>query len=288
MVTQILFSVIIPTRNEYLRLQYCLPSLLLQTLPDFEVIIIDDPETSDNTEKYVTSFQDFRTQYVVHPLGMRVSAKRNFGASKAQGKYLYFIDADMEFPLNTLEILIQEIEETQAQIVFVKERTPGVQWVARMKDLEKQIIQYTLTLISARIYSKAVFQKLGGFKDITIAGEEELSDRAIHQGAKHIISKAYVNHFEISDSLPNHYIKKINYGMNLNSYFFARKIDKYNKIAQARAGTVRLIYLISQKTWENPFLGIQFILFKLFEFFCLFLGWAIAQLNSVVKKLILI
>ena len=88
-------SIIIPvfnTKNE--DLLKCLDSILAQTFPNFEVIIIDD-----GSEDYYGNRLDELVQLdsrisVFHKKNEGVSVARNFGVNKATGQYILFVDGD--------------------------------------------------------------------------------------------------------------------------------------------------------------------------------------------------
>ena len=68
-------SVIVPTFNRSHTLRRCLDSVLAQTLPDFELIVIDDGSV-DDTPTVLKSFDDPRLVVVSQPNG-GASAARN-------------------------------------------------------------------------------------------------------------------------------------------------------------------------------------------------------------------
>jgi glycosyltransferase involved in cell wall biosynthesis len=89
-----LFSVIIPTYNRAHVILHAVQSVLAQTCPDFELIIVDDGST-DSTPNLVGSLSDSRVCYLRQRNRGRTFA-RNIGASLAQGSYLVFLDSDDE------------------------------------------------------------------------------------------------------------------------------------------------------------------------------------------------
>lgn len=89
-----LVSVIIPVHNAAGHLSKCLNSILTQTYPDLEVIVIDDGST-DESPALIQSLaaKDARVHSVRQP-NHGVSAARNAGIEISTGDYLSFIDAD--------------------------------------------------------------------------------------------------------------------------------------------------------------------------------------------------
>ena len=87
-----LFSIIIPTYNRADFLKEVLQTVLFQSYPFFEVIIVDDGG-NDNTESVVKAFEDNRIRYFKKGNEERAAA-RNFGTMKSVGKYITFLDSD--------------------------------------------------------------------------------------------------------------------------------------------------------------------------------------------------
>jgi glycosyltransferase involved in cell wall biosynthesis len=86
------FSIVIPTYNRAGFLENTVKSVLRQTYPHFEVIVVDDG-SSDNTAEVVQGIKDERLQYCRKENGER-GAARNFGMAKAKGEYVTFLDSD--------------------------------------------------------------------------------------------------------------------------------------------------------------------------------------------------
>lgn len=89
-----LISIIVPVYNAGCYLQRCIDSLLNQTYPNIEIILIDDGST-DNSARIcdVISQKDSRIK-IVHQENQGVSAARNKGLDIATGSYIGFVDAD--------------------------------------------------------------------------------------------------------------------------------------------------------------------------------------------------
>lgn len=90
--SDILFSVIVPTYNRESFIVKTIQSVLSQTFSNFELLIIDDGST-DNTEKVVGGIKDERIKYYKKENDER-GAARNYGTNKAKGDYITFLDSD--------------------------------------------------------------------------------------------------------------------------------------------------------------------------------------------------
>lgn len=83
---------IIPTYNRRDLLPRALDSVLAQTVPVDEIIVIDDGST-DGTDDMLRARYGDRVRYVWQP-NAGVSAARNHGLRLAQGRYLALLDSD--------------------------------------------------------------------------------------------------------------------------------------------------------------------------------------------------
>jgi glycosyltransferase involved in cell wall biosynthesis len=101
----IFFSIIIPTYNRANLITETVDSVLAQTYPDFEVIIVDDGST-DNTEQIIKEkyISEQKLIYFKKKNEER-GAARNFGLKQAKGVYALFFDSDDFMKPNYLETL---------------------------------------------------------------------------------------------------------------------------------------------------------------------------------------
>lgn len=84
-------SVVIPTYNRAPLLGQTIDSVLAQTLPPIEIIVVDDGST-DGTAAVVAKYGE-RVRYVATP-NRGVAHARNVGMQEAAGDYLTFLDSD--------------------------------------------------------------------------------------------------------------------------------------------------------------------------------------------------
>jgi glycosyltransferase involved in cell wall biosynthesis len=104
-----IFSVVIPLYNKSPHIIGTLQSVLAQTLPPDEIIIVDDGSTDGGAEA-VEQFAPHGVR-LIRQVNSGVSAARNEGVKHATARYIAFIDADdkwLPFHLETLQGLITQ------------------------------------------------------------------------------------------------------------------------------------------------------------------------------------
>ena len=97
----VLFTVVIPLYNKVNYIEKTIYSVLQQTYPHFELIIVDDGST-DGSADVVRAISDSRIQLFTQ-VNSGVSKARNFGVKAANADWVAFIDADDEYLPNFLE-----------------------------------------------------------------------------------------------------------------------------------------------------------------------------------------
>lgn len=117
--SQPLVSVIIPAYNAARTLGVTVRSVIEQTMPDFEIIIVDDGSTDDTLKRAkLIAENDVRVKVFTQP-NSGVSAARNTAINAAKGKYVALLDADDVWVSYKLERQL-EILENGAKIYAVQ------------------------------------------------------------------------------------------------------------------------------------------------------------------------
>ena len=109
------FSIVLCTYNAETYLDECIQSLLNQTFPDFELIIVDDG-SRDGTLAYLETLHDPRVRLI--PLGSNhgLIYARTRGFESAQGRYIAVMDADDIAAPNRLEAQFRAMEDHELDV----------------------------------------------------------------------------------------------------------------------------------------------------------------------------
>jgi glycosyltransferase involved in cell wall biosynthesis len=119
-----LVSVLIPSRNEEKNIGLCLNFILAQDYKNLEVLVLDDQST-DRTNEIVKSFSEKHKNIFCfdgEPLP-QIWTGKNWAchqlSQKAKGKYLLFIDADVELAENAINSALKIMSDTKSKMLSV-------------------------------------------------------------------------------------------------------------------------------------------------------------------------
>lgn len=136
-------SIIVPIYNKEKYLKKCLDSILSQTYPNLEVILVDDGSV-DSSLKICQEYAEKDARVVVYskPNG-GVSSARNLGMEKSTGSYLSFVDPDDYLHPECMEQLKNALEAENADLSYCHamdvEETTG-----KTRTISKQSGEYTV------------------------------------------------------------------------------------------------------------------------------------------------
>lgn len=114
-----MISIIVPVYNAKDRLAKMIDSLLNQTYPNKEIILIDDGSTdgsADLCEDYKNKYPDIVR--AIHKENEGVAVARNVGLDCARGEYIAWCDSDDYMNPDMLERLYDEMQKNNADIVM--------------------------------------------------------------------------------------------------------------------------------------------------------------------------
>ncbi len=100
-----MISIVVPAYNAAGVIERCIDSVLRQTYPDFELLIIDDGSTDETAEIVAAKAAQDARIHLIRQENAGVSSARNTGIAAASGELLCFIDSDDTVSANYLETL---------------------------------------------------------------------------------------------------------------------------------------------------------------------------------------
>lgn len=111
-------SIVVPVYNVSLYIERCVRSVMAQTYPVIECIIVDDASPDDSIakcEKLIAGY-DGPTHFVIlhHEHNRGLSAARNTGTDAAKGDYIFYLDSDDELTPDSIEKLAKPIERDKS------------------------------------------------------------------------------------------------------------------------------------------------------------------------------
>lgn len=110
-------SIVIPVFNTGHALRRCLNSLIGQSYPDVEIILVDDGSTDDSLSICREYEKLYKTVKVIHQKNSGVSCARNAGIDCASGKWLMFVDADDWVEPDYVEKMVALNENSRSVLV---------------------------------------------------------------------------------------------------------------------------------------------------------------------------
>jgi glycosyltransferase involved in cell wall biosynthesis len=236
-------SIIITTKNEAKNIERCLIAIKNQTFQNYEIIVVDN-RSKDQTKKIAKNYTEF-----VFTAGPERSSQRNYGEKKAKGKYIFFLDADMELSKKVLEECIKKIEsDKQLGGIIVPEVSVAQTFWEKVKAFERSFYNESgdTSTDAARFFTRVAFTKIGGY-DETITGPEDwdLSERVGETGYKIGRIKSVIYHYELVPSPIAVAKKKYYYGLRAHRYF------KKHRISAVSAKSVYFLRPVFYKQWKK-------------------------------------
>lgn len=109
-------SIIVPVYNTFRYLEECLDSLVNQTYPNMEIILINDGSTDDSA-KIINDYQKkYKNIMVINSSNHGQGYARNLGLKKATGEYITFVDSDDYISLDMISKMVNSIKDSDIVI----------------------------------------------------------------------------------------------------------------------------------------------------------------------------
>lgn len=107
-------SAVIPVYNREKTIRRCIDSILNQTYPIYEIVIVDDGST-DQTLHILKEYQDCIK--LVRQKHKGAQAARNMGIREADGEYIAFLDSDDEWMPDKLELQVNALQKNKYAVI---------------------------------------------------------------------------------------------------------------------------------------------------------------------------
>ncbi len=172
-------SVIIPTYNRASTIERALQSVLGQTFPPQEIIVVDDAST-DNTSEILEKYSD-KISIITNPKNSGVSISRNVGIQQARGDWIAFLDSDDQWESRKLEKQNQfhavhpELKISQCDEIWIRNGVrvnPMDKHAKRGGWIFEACVPRCIVSPSAVIIHKQIFKHLGLFDVNFLACED--------------------------------------------------------------------------------------------------------------------
>jgi O-antigen biosynthesis protein len=167
-------SVILCTYNDSAYLPWAIRSVLAQTCPEWELLIIDDGSTDHTRDAIATFLTDSRIRYLRQESNRGKATCLNLGLKESRGAWILELDADDWLAPDCLETMLKVVGDSEAETALWHSRYhqwterangelvyKGVAAAASVWDID-ELLERALPL-APRFYSKKALQHIGGW-----------------------------------------------------------------------------------------------------------------------------
>lgn len=175
----LIVSLIIPAFNEEQRIGKSLEQIFLfcnaQRYP-YEVIVVDDGSTDGTVELVRKRFRDQpQLRVMQQPTRRGKGAAVQQGMLQGHGDYLFFLDADLSVPIETLSTFLSELQN-RCDAAIASRRTPGAT-IEVHQPMFREMMGRVFTLLSNVILGLKHSDVTCGFKGFRREVARELFSR---------------------------------------------------------------------------------------------------------------
>jgi glycosyltransferase involved in cell wall biosynthesis len=265
-----LVSIIIPTKNSETFLKNTLESIQSQTYHHIETILVDGQSTDTTlsiAKKYKVRVLDYNPDV---PSGyFDAPYRRNYGAMKAKGQYIYYVDADMELTPRVVEAAVNSCRGG-ADAVIIPEDSFGQGIWAKAKQMERRCYYGDDTVEAPRFFRTDIWKSLGGL-DTTLGGggdDWDMYQKLRDSGYITVRIREIVLHNEGNLSLIRLMKKRFMYGRDSAKYLRKRPIAAGRSYFPIRKGYITRLPIML----KEPVVFLAFVWMRICEYLAGFAG----------------
>ncbi|MGB9180292.1 MAG: glycosyltransferase family A protein [Pyrinomonadaceae bacterium] len=172
-----IFSIIIPTYNRAYVLWKAIQSVIAQTEPRWEIIVVNDG-SNDCTLRLLEEFQDTRIRAITVS-NQGPAAARNRGVRLACAPYIAYLDSDNTWHTDFLEVMHEAIQQNNDCVLWycgqnstIWERTEDGRWalIAQKAEPRKQFTAQEVWRLqgadtNCMVHRRAILERVGGWDE---------------------------------------------------------------------------------------------------------------------------
>ena len=264
-----LVSVVIPCYNCGKYIEECVESVINQSYPNIEIIIVNDKST-DNSEQKIEELKKKypdKIKVITNEKNQERSESRNKGIAVAKGEFICFLDADDKWDNSKILTQVNQMI-TDPALAFCGTGKKKIDsssnalnekvspYIAYSGEIFFHLLEHNSSFCKGSIMvRKSIVDKVGGFNTRTIPSEDyEYWLKVAQEGRYlHIPEKltSYRVHEEQSTHRKNINLKKYIklHKQILNKFSSDTALDSYMQKVNARGGIIsRAYYEIAPKT----------------------------------------
>lgn len=201
------YSIIIPIYNSEKTIKACVESIACSPFSDYEIILVNDGSTDKSGEECKSLAERFSPVRYFYKENGGVSSARNLGLSKAEGKYILFVDSDDTVSENYFEALNKmtescdcELYEFSCRLFDGKDeeirKEPDAVYKTEgeaVNALCAEIINRRINTLWTKVYlNKCIKERKLKFSDTLYIGEDQLFIVSYALGVKSFLTSSEI------------------------------------------------------------------------------------------------
>ena len=162
-----LVSVVLPVRNRPASIAAAIASVRVQTLQDWELLVVDDGSTDDTVIVAEAAAAGDRRIRIVRAAARGAAAARNAGLEVAVGRYVAFLDSDNVWVPHFLRVAVAALAASGARAghaVVELRAGRGRRWLAHEGGLGDLLVANHVDL-NTLVVETALVREVGGFAE---------------------------------------------------------------------------------------------------------------------------
>lgn len=190
-------SIIVPAYNEEFVIEATIRSLLNSDYDNFEIVVVDDGSHDRTSEVVREQFSDEPLVRLFTENNAGKAAALNFGLRQAKGDVIVALDADTQFPAETIRALARRFVDPEMGAVAGNAKVGNrINIVTRWQALEYITSQNMdrrafaslncITVVPGAVgaWRRELIEECGGFSDGTLAEDQDLTLQIRKRGYK--------------------------------------------------------------------------------------------------------